>query len=438
MLTNAQIEQMSYELVPLFQDLEQDTIKDIARRVEKSKRWTESAEIEARSLRDLGYSPAKIRSEVMKKLNADPEYKQMIADNTIEYKQKVKARISDTVSEAKKQGNELIANAGNMSFSGDLAFWSTRARKVASKSHLATINKTFSKRMNDELNTLSHSLGFRLGTGEYVPLSKAYNKATDRTIVSVASGTTSVSEAVQNAVNELEKSGIRKIDYASGISRNVDTAVALSTRTTISQMTGSIAMDNADVMDEDLVEVSSHTGARNEGEGPANHASWQGKVYSISGRPHIEESERLGYDIQKLSEVTGYPDNPAGLMGYNCRHSFYTFFEGISTPNPMAKDPDPVVVDGKKYDYYHAKQHQRQIERQLRTAKRQYIGGNTSQLAMIKAKEQEYARFCKKVDLKQNLNALYVNGYKRDFAYIKEGTIEDRLRKIIGVDDKGL
>ena len=39
--------------------------------------------------------------------------------------------------------------------------------------------------------------------------------------------------------------------------------------------------------------------------------------------------------------------------------------------------------------------------------------------AAITAKEQQYARFCEKAGLKQNLNRLYVKGYKRDFEYIK-------------------
>lgn len=42
--------------------------------------------------------------------------------------------------------------------------------------------------------------------------------------------------------------------------------------------------------------------------------------------------------------------------------------------------------------------------------------------AAITAKEQQYARFCEKAGLKQNLNRLYVKGYKRDFEYIKPTT----------------
>ena len=39
--------------------------------------------------------------------------------------------------------------------------------------------------------------------------------------------------------------------------------------------------------------------------------------------------------------------------------------------------------------------------------------------AAITVKVQQYARFCDKAGLKQNLNRLYVRGYKRDFEYIK-------------------
>ena len=85
----------------------------------------------------------------------------------------------------------------------------------------------------------------------------------------------------------------------------------------------------------------------------------------------------------------------------------------------MVKEPDPVTIDGKTYTYYQATQKQRAIERELRELKRRYIGGRQELAGAIKAKEQQYARFCDKAGLKQNLNRLYVKGYKRDFQYIE-------------------
>lgn len=62
----------------------------------------------------------------------------------------------------------------------------------------------------------------------------------------------------------------------------------------------------------DLVEVTAHAGARPE------HAVWQGKIYSRSGK-----SEKY----PSLVESTGYGTGP-GLGGWNCRHSMFPYFDG--------------------------------------------------------------------------------------------------------------
>lgn len=417
MLSDEQKEQLATEIVPFFQELEQDVIKDIARRVHKTDRWTETAELQVKTLEKLGYSPAKIQAEVWKALRADPEYKKIVAENTLEYKHEITKKINDIVKQAQAAGDDIIGRAGNMDFADDVDIWAAQGRHLKKSPALEQIGEVMAKRLRGDLKTLSQSTGFRT-MGVPVKVTQAYNHALDRAITNVASGAFSSSQAVEMAVDEMEKSGLRKIDFASGVTRNLDVAAMLAVRTTISQMAGEISLANAESLGTDLVEVSSHPGART-GEGHGNHAAWQGKVYSISGRPHPEESKRLGYTIEKLSDATGYPDDPAGLKGYNCRHDFYPFIEGASEPNPMVKEPDPVTIDGKTYTYYQATQKQRAIERELRELKRRYIGGRQELAGAIKAKEQQYARFCEKAGVKQNLNRLYVKGYKRDFQYIK-------------------
>ena len=422
MLSDEQKEQLAAEIVPFFQELEQDVIKDIARRVHKTDRWTETAELQVKALEKLGYSPAKIQAEVWKTLHADPDYKKIVAENTLEYKHEITKKINDIVKQAQAAGNDIIGRAGNMDFADDVDIWAAQGRHLKKSPALEQIGGVMAKRLRGDLKTLSQSTGFRT-MGMPIKVTQAYNHALDRAITNVASGAFSSSQAVEMAVDEMEKSGLRKIDFASGVTRNLDVAAMLAVRTTISQMAGEISLANAESLGTDLVEVSSHPGART-GEGHGNHAAWQGKVYSISGRPHPEESKRLGYTIEKLSDATGYPDDPAGLKGYNCRHDFYPFIEGASEPNPMVKEPDPVTIDGKTYTYYQATQKQRAIERELRELKRRYIGGRQELAGAIKAKEQQYARFCDKAGLKQNLNRLYVKGYKRDFQYIKHISLE--------------
>lgn len=417
MLSDRQKEQLSAEMVPLFQELEQDIIQDIARRVRKEKRWTETAELQAKTLEAMGYRPVEIRNKVMRELKADKEYQAMIAKNTLEHKRAVRESIKQLVTNAKAQGDDIVSRAGTMAFNDDLSFWKSKGRHLRYSPELGKINQSATKRLAHELKNLTHSTGFKF-IGAPIREDRVFSHAMDSAIMNIASGGFSSGQAVEQVVSDLEKSGIRHVDFGSGISRGIDVAAALAVRTTLGQMAAEISMSNAEELGTDLVEVSSHAGAR-EGIGCASHVDWQGKVYSISGKAHPEEEKRLGYKIEKLSDVTGYPDDPTGLCGYNCRHTFYPFIEGISEPNPIEKDPEPVTIDERTYTYYQATQVQRRLERELRELKRQYIGGDETRLAAIKAKEQRYARFCNKAGLKQNLERLYVKGYKRDFEYIK-------------------
>lgn len=416
MLSDYQKEQLSAEIIPMFQDLEQDTIQDIARRLRKAKRWTESAELQAKALESLGYSPSEIQTRVLDKLHADKDFIEMLNENTLEHKKLVRERIRETVDSAQAHGDKIVGRAGDMSFADDVAFWKTKGQHLKSSPALKQISAESSKRLEHELKSLTHSTGFKF-IGAPVSVDQAFNHSMDKAVMNVASGAFSSEQAVEQVVSDLEKSGLRYVNYASGITRGIDVAAHLAVRTTLNQMAADISISNAEQLGTDLVEVSSHGGAR-DGDGHANHAGWQGKVYSISGKAHPKESKRLGYKILSLEAVTGYPHDPAGLCGYNCKHTFYPFIEGISDPTPIEKDPEPVKVDGKTYTYYQATQYQRRLERELREFKRQYLGGQ-NMTAAITAKEQQYARFCEKAGLKQNLNRLYVKGYKRDFEYIK-------------------
>ena len=439
MLSDRQKEQLSAEVVPLFQELEQDIIQDIARRVRKESRWTETAELQAKALEAMGYKPMEIRNKVLRELKADKAYQAMIAKNTLEHKRAVRESIKQLVVDAKAQGDDIVSRAGTMAFNDDLSFWKSKGRHLRYSPELGKINQSATKRLAHELKNLTHSTGFKF-IGAPIREDRVFSHAMDSAIMNIASGGFSSGQAVEQVVSDLEESGIRHVDFGSGISRGIDVAAALAVRTTLGQMAAEISMSNAEELGTDLVEVSSHAGAR-EGIGCASHVDWQGKVYSISGKAHPEEEKRLGYKIEKLSDVTGYPDNPTGLCGYNCRHTFYPFLEGISEPNPIEKDPDPVTVDGRTYTYYQATQVQRRLERELRELKRQYIGGDETRLAAIKAKEQRYARFCSKAGLKQNLERLYVKGYKRDFEYIKpikDKSIGDFRDVISDFYDKGV
>ena len=147
MLSDRQKEQLSAEMIPLFQELEQDIIQDIARRVRKESRWTETAELQAKTLEAMGYRPVEIRNKVMRELKADKEYQAMIAKNTLEHKRAVRERIKQLVADAKAHGGDIVGRAGTMAFSDDLAFWKSRGRHLRYSSELEEINRTATKRL---------------------------------------------------------------------------------------------------------------------------------------------------------------------------------------------------------------------------------------------------------------------------------------------------
>ena len=426
MLSDNQLEYIGAEFAALFQQMEQDIIKDVARRVAKTSRWTETAELQAGALREMGYSPAEIYRSVLEKLGADSEYRTLVRENTIEHKQMVTETIKRTVEEAKAKGDDLVSQAGNMAFRNDMSLWRKGGKVLMDSSPIKQIVRFYQTQLTKEVGGLTGSTGFVIKGEKPIPTDDIYHKELDRMLTNVTSGAFTTEQAIQESMKRMTQSGVRYVHFDSGVSRNIDTAMRLAIQTTSSQMAGSITVNNLSATGEDLVEVSSHAGARNDGIGCMNHASWQGKVYSISGAPHEEESKRLGYKIQKLEDVTGYPSDPTGLCGYNCRHTFHVFFEGISEPDEPEKEPEPFVWHGKIYDHYHARQKQRQMEREIREVKRKVACGVEKQMALLTNKELQYRTFCEYAGLTMNIGRLDVVNARKSLWLLKDKVKSER------------
>ena len=75
MLSDEQLEAFGDDMAFLMQSFEQEVIGDIARRLKKTGRYTETAELMAGAMKEAGYSPAKIRNEVMRLIHADKKIK---------------------------------------------------------------------------------------------------------------------------------------------------------------------------------------------------------------------------------------------------------------------------------------------------------------------------------------------------------------------------
>lgn len=396
MLTENQLEMLGDKAAELMQEAEQDIIADIARRIKKTGRFTETAELRVMALRKAGWSTQKIRVEVMNILNADPEYKKFVANNTKQYKRDVMSAIRQMEKEAAKAGDDIIAEAGDMSYNSDLYAWHQAGETLTKDSSIVKIVEEMGATTGGTLKNLTRTMGFK-GPHDFVALHSAYIRYLDKALMKMIMGGVSYDAAVEDSVREMARSGLRSVDYASGRTYQLDTAARMCIRTSAHQLSAKISERNCDVMGQDLVEVSEHWGAR------PSHQIWQGKIYSRSGKnkkyPPFKECHYGEAD---------------GLCGVNCRHTFHPFFEGISEPTKWQKEPDPKEYGGKMYSYYDATQKQRAMERQIRSTKREIeamrsIGGNTSELESQKKRQiREYHKFSHAMDISPKDNRLRV------------------------------
>lgn len=416
MLTEEQLEIYGGVLVPVFQQLEQDIIADIARRVRKEERWTETAELQAEELRRLGWSPYRIRIEVMRRLQANKEYAAMVERNTLEAKAAQQAAIDEAREALREQAPELFETVGNMAFRNDLSLWEQAGQRLTRGGAVDRAVREMRKRATGDILNLTRTMGFSLPTGS-VPARRAFTAALNSALTQAVSGTVSYQQACANAVRLLTQSGLRHIDYKNGVTRQIDTAVRNAVLTASAQLSGEIMQANIEESGVAYVQVSAHWGARD------SHAVWQGKVYSLA-----EFRSVCGY---------GEPSNPDHIYSYNCRHTHYPYWPGISEPVEYPPEPGPFEADGKTYTYYQATQRQRAMERSIRAMKRDALAqdamGDKGALAAAKIRLDEktaaYKRFSAQVNMRPRLERTQVFGYDRGAAARARSAVEKELAK---------
>lgn len=251
----------------------------------------------------------------------------------------------------------------------------------------------------------------------------------------VRTGAQSYTAAMLEGVKELGQVQ-PTVRYPSGHKDTLEVAVLRCIRTGVAQSSGNMTIQQCKDMGWNHVLVSQHLGARVSDTDPiADHAGWQGKVYCIDGKDA---------QFDNLLDATGYPENPLGLCGYNCRHSFAPFLPGVSQNHNKPIDTE---ANRRAYDL---SQTQRAMERRIRAQKRKctalHAAVKNCEDPAAKAKLQEkyaqsakrlqeqnaaYTKFCADNDLKPYHERLAVAGWDRSAASTVSAAVRGGQNKTV-------
>lgn len=223
-------------------------------------------------------------------------------------------------------------------------------------------------------------------------VSGAFERTLDVAWGKVATGAFDYKTAVKQAVDSLADE-MPEITYPSGHTDSLEVAARRAVLTGVNQTAGKLQEARMDEMNVEFVETSAHGGAR------PSHAEWQGRRFHRGGAV-----DYLGKHYPDFEQATGYGTG-AGLCGWNCRHTFFAVFPELGDPPTWTEESlqelnaRNIEYNGKLYTQYEVNQMQRARERNVRRWKKRYLAEDSAGLdptdaaVRLKAARQSLAEF---------------------------------------------
>lgn len=373
-------------LLGLYDCLQLEICRDIARRLAKTGKISDSAYMQAKRVQQSGA----LINDVLREVSSISGYSEKEVERLFE-----EAGVKGLHYDANPLINAGIVSERSLTLSPAM-------RQVLN----ATIAKT-----NGDLKNLTMTTS--------VAAQAQYMEACNKAYMMVSSGGYPYSKAIAKAIRNAAAEG-NSVLYQSGAKSKLDVAVRRSVLTSVNQTAGKITERYAADMDAEYYETTAHSGAR------PSHSVWQGRVFKINGStseyPNFEES-------------TGYGTGE-GLCGWNCRHSFYPYWPGISQRAYSSEklgwmSAARFPYNGEKLTDYECSQIQRKYERGIRETKRILASYDAAMQAMsdesainelkdqftaesvnLKAQEKALKSFCKETKRDYDSVRTQVYAYK--------------------------
>ena len=360
MLTPDQLETLPRRFVQLWQQVEDDILQDIARRI--------------KTLDELDPLPPTAIWQAWRLAET-----RAVRSNTV-------ATLAKYTGKSRAEIKRLLETAGAQTLAADDAVYAA-----------AGLNPPPVNQSPALLNLLN--AGYRQTCGTWQNLTAttantvtgAFEDRLSRAWGLISTGAMDYNMAIRRTVGDLADT-MPYITYPSGHTDTLEVAARRAVLTGVNQTCAKLQLARMEEMDCEFVEVTAHEGAR------PTHAVWQGRVYHRGGAV-VQDGERY----EDFETATGYGTAP-GLCGWNCRHNFYPFYPGISVRNYTDErlaelDARNIPYGGGLYTRYEITQMQRALERRVRKYKRRYLaetaaGVDASQsAAKLKAARQQLSAF---------------------------------------------
>mgnify|MGYP000065542229 FL=1 len=345
-------------LVLLFQQVEDDILRDVARRISKMEALTPTANWQL-----WRYEQTEaLRQDVVKKL----------ARYTGRSEAEIRRLMQEAATRAMENEDEIYYHYG---------------KEPTPFSENATLQALLNAGYQQTAGTFHNLTATTANT-----VSGQFEAALDRAHLKVSSGAFDYKNAVKSAVDSLADT-MKYVTYPTGHTDTLEVAARRAVLTGVNQTGAKLQVARADEMGVEFFETTAHGGAR------PSHAEWQGRQFHRGGAV-----DYMGKHYPDFEAATGYGTG-AGLCGWNCRHTFFAIFPELGAPPAWTQESlealnaRDIKYNGGRYTRYEINQMQRGRERTVRKYKRRYLaedaaGADTTASAVkLRQARQDLADF---------------------------------------------
>lgn len=369
------------EMVQLWQQVEDDILRDVARRIGKMDGMTQTANWQLWRYQQV----EAVREEVVK----------LLAKYSGKSEREIRRILKEACTAALEADDEIYYHYGKTP--------TPFAESVPLQNLLNAGYRQTSGTWSNLTATTANTV-----TG-------AFERVLDEAWLKVSTGAFDYKSAVKTAVDTLADD-MPYITYPTGHTDTLEVAARRAILTGVNQTAGKLQDARMEEMGVEYVETTAHGGAR------PTHAEWQGKRFHLGGDKVLD-----GKLYKDFVRETGYGTG-AGLCGWNCRHQYFPCFPELGDPPSWTQESleqlnaRNVEYNGQMYTQYEISQMQRARERNVRKWKRRYLaedaaGSDTTAAAVrLKAARDSLKQFTQDTGGQLDSARTMVSGFGRSQA----------------------